>query len=366
MAVSKPFAVTLAFGAALTGYLIRPFWATLFLAGTIAVASYPLHEILTRWFRGRRHLAAALLTFSLLIFIIAPLASLVAIAVQEFTQGLQWARDSLGIESLREVSITHLPPLAQQTLHHAMALLHVNSGDLHEYAGKAVTYAQSVAPAAVSMSFGAVGATLFVLAAYYFFTVDGARTVNFLCRVSPLRATQTKELIEEFREVSSAALVGSLATSAIVGAVVAIGFAVTGVPHAVFFGIATVVAGFIPVVGSAIIWVPAAAVLAITGHLAAAIGLAVWCTVGVAVADNVIKPLLMRGKSEMHVGLLFLSLLGGLAMFGGTGIVAGPVIMAFFLALLRIYARDYITDEADGVVLDASGRPRVADDDSVH
>ena len=124
--------------------------------------------------------------------------------------------------------------------------------------------------------------------------------------------------------------------------VATIGFTIARVPHAVFLGIVTLVASFVPVVGTAIIWIPAALLLALTGHMTAAIFIAIWCGVLLTLADNVVKPLAMRGKVEMHTGLVFLALLGGITMFGLLGIIAGPLVIAFLLALLRMYERDFL------------------------
>jgi predicted PurR-regulated permease PerM len=75
--------------------------------------------------------------------------------------------------------------------------------------------------------------------------------------------------------------------------------------------------------------------------MTAAIFIAIWCGVLLTLADNVVKPLAMRGKVEMHTGLVFLALLGGITMFGLLGIIAGPLVIAFLLALLRMYERDF-------------------------
>ena len=335
------FVAVFLLGLALTGYLLWPFFSVLFMAATLAATSYGLFERLHRWVGGRTPLAAALLSLCLLAFIIAPLASIVTVTVRETIGGLQWLRDALGLNSLLDLSLSNLPPSVEQTINQVLQVLRISRPDLQEYASRALSYVQSAAPAALSVSVNAVVATLFVLVAYYFFLVDGRRLVNAICRLSPLSVSQTMELFDEFRRVSSAALLGTAVTSAVVGVVVAVGFAAVQAPHAIFFGILTLLAGFIPVVGSAIVWVPAVVILAFNHRVGAAIGLGAWCGLSVAAADNILKPVLMRGKSDVHVGLMFLALFGGLAMFGLTGIIAGPVIIAFFLAMVRIYWRDY-------------------------
>ncbi|MFL5311012.1 MAG: AI-2E family transporter, partial [Myxococcales bacterium] len=196
-------------------------------------------------------------------------------------------------------------------------------------------------PALVGASVGALASAFIMLAAFFFLLVDGRHLIRLLGRISPLQAAQTEELLQEFANVSSATLVGAALTALVQAVLATIGFALAHVPHAIFLGIATLVASFVPVVGTALIWIPVIALLVLTGHLTAAIFVGVWCGVLLTAADNVVKPLAMRGKVEMHTGLVFLALLGGITMFGLLGIIAGPLVIAFLLALLRMYERDF-------------------------
>ena len=170
---------------------------------------------------------------------------------------------------------------------------------------------------------------------------EGRRLIEWLGTVSPLQARQTRELLTEFRKVSNASVVGSVVSALGQGLLAAIGFAITRVPHALFFGLLTAIASFIPVVGTAIVWVPAVLLLGATGHMTSAVVLGAWCLVFVIGGEHIGKPLLLRGQVEMHTGLVFLSLLGGLEVFGLLGIIIGPLVISFFLALMRMYQRDF-------------------------
>jgi predicted PurR-regulated permease PerM len=333
--------VLLAVAVALTVYVIWPFRAPLFLAAVLAAAFQPLLVRTERLLKGRRRLSGALLTLLVFGTIVAPIASILAFIGQQMTQGLTWVRDSLGVQSVGQISMSRVPPEAQHAIDRILSTLHLSRDQVQSFAGKALDYAQGVGPALVGASVGAVASTLIMLAAFFFLLVDGRTLIRLLGRISPLQAAQTEELLREFANVSSATLVGAALTAAVQAILATIGFAIARVPHAVFLGIATLVASFIPVVGTALVWIPAAALLALTGHMTAAIFVAAWCGVLLTTADNVVKPLAMRGKVEMHTGLVFLALLGGITMFGLLGIIAGPLVIAFLLALLRMYERDF-------------------------
>jgi predicted PurR-regulated permease PerM len=137
-----------------------------------------------------------------------------------------------------------------------------------------------------------------------------------------------------------ATLVGTVAAAVFQGIAAGVGYALFGVPHPAFFGLLTALASFVPVVGTLVVWVPASVLLALTGHLGAGIGLAAWCVVAVVGAEHVGRPLLLGGQAEMHTGLVFLGLLGGIEMFGLIGVLAGPLVIAFFLALARMSERE--------------------------
>jgi predicted PurR-regulated permease PerM len=184
-----------------------------------------------------------------------------------------------------------------------------------------------------------------LLGGFYFLLLDGHLVVRWVAEVSPLRRGQTHELIEEFRKVAVATVLGTVAAAVFQGVAAGLGYAIFRVPHAVFFGLLTALASFVPVVGTLAVWVPAVLLLALTGHLGAGLGLAVWCLVAVVGAEHVGRPLLLGGSAEMHTGLVFLALLGGIEMFGLIGVLAGPLVVAFFLALARMSERELASAE---------------------
>ena len=344
--VPMSFRLLLAGCTALCVYLVQPFLRPLFFAGVLALAAWPAHRRLSQRLGGRPHLVAALLTLALLGLLVAPVASSVAFAVGELTSGLTWLRDALGVESLSTLSWDRTPEALQPLLDKLVNALHIGQVDLERYTGQVLQYVQQTAPTMLTASFNAAADALVVTIAFYFLIVDGHKIVEFVGRVSPLQPEQTAELLTGIRDVSSAALMGTALTSLLQGVLFCVGFALTHIPHAVFFGMITVVAGFVPVVGAALVAGPAVVGLALTGHMGGAIALAIWCILVTVVADHVVKPMLLRGRVAMHTGLVLLALLGGITGFGLSGIVAGPLVMASFMSAWRIYERDFVAPKA--------------------
>ena len=130
------------------------------------------------------------------------------------------------------------------------------------------------------------------------------------------------------------------ATAAIQGVLITLAYALARVPFPTFFSLVTVFGLFVPVIGTALVWAPICGVLAVSGRFGATTALFCFCLAVALVTENVVKPFIMRGQIEMHIGLIFISVLSGLAAFGSIGILTGALVATFFLAMLRLYQRD--------------------------
>jgi predicted PurR-regulated permease PerM len=338
--------ILLALATFLLGYVIWPFRGPMFIAAVLAAAFQPILRRTAALLRGRRRSAGGLLTLLVLAIVIAPFATVIGFATQQVLQGLAFLRDTLGLHNVNDLASARLPGAAHALLGRALAFAHLTRGQLARYIDQALAWAEHAAPAILAASGEAAFHTVILLGAFYFLLLDGHRVVRWVAAVSPLRQAQTHELIEEFRKVAVATLLGTVAAAVFQGVAAGLGYAIVGVPHAVFFGLLTALASFVPVVGTLMVWVPAALLLGATGHVGAAAGLVAWCLVAVVGAEHVGRPLLLGGSAEMHTGLVFLALLGGIEMFGLIGVLAGPLVIAFFLALARMSERELVREGA--------------------
>ncbi len=339
------FAVLFAFAIALAAYVVWPFRAPLFLALVFASVLHGVNKWMTRRLRGRRVPAAMLTAIGLLVVIIGPVAAIVGFLAGQSIKGLAFVRDQLGIHSVAELQQGALSPRGEAMVDRALAILHVSRAQIQEVAVYATSYAEHGTQSFLAGSTRAVFHAAVMVVAFYFFLLEGPRISRWLERVAPLQPRQTNDLVAEFRNVSRASIFGAAVTALFQGVAATLGFLLSGVPHAVFFGMVTLVASFIPVVGTLLVWLPAATLLFVFGHHGAAILLLVWSLVLIVGAEHLGKPFVLRalshGGEPMHTGLVFLALLGGIEMFGLIGLVLGPLAIAFFLAMVRIYERDF-------------------------
>lgn len=212
---------------------------------------------------------------------------------------------------------------------------------LQELAGSAARSAEQLAAAIASTTASAVLGLLFAMLAMHYILGNAAQIPERIANTLPLRRRYTLALIDEFRRVGRATLLGSVVTAVIQGAFAVIGFWITGVPEPIFFGAATAVASFVPVVGVMLVIVPASVGLAVTGHIAGAIVELVWGIVlVVGVSDYVIRPRLVRGEAKVPSIVTLAALIGGVEVLGLGGLLVGPVVMALALTVLRLYAAE--------------------------
>src|SRR5262249_41867174 len=152
-----------------------------------------------------------------------------------------------------------------------------------------------------------------MLVALYFLLVDGPRLVDWLADVAPIGKLRTRELLADFRNVSEALLFSSLATAGVQAAAALAGFVLAAAPQPFFFALATFIMAFIPMLGASSVTLALAALLYLSGQLGPgpAAGLALWGLLGVGLVDNLVKPLLLKGRMEIHGAVIFFALVGG-------------------------------------------------------
>ena len=191
----------------------------------------------------------------------------------------------------------------------------------------------------VSGLLGLIVEVFFVIFTMYYLFRDGDRLRHALYSVLPLEKRRAREIFERTRDVISASVYGVLAIAAIQGVLGGLGFWALGLRSPLLWGVVMLFLSMIPMLGSFIVWVPAAIYLAATGYYWKAALLAVWGGVVIGSVDNFLRPKLVGEKTRLHELLIFFSVLGGLQVFGVLGIVLGPVVVAITLALLEVFRR---------------------------
>lgn len=328
--------------------IFSPFFASIYWAFLLAFMLFPLNRRLRKALRGRNGLAASLMTIGVALGIAAPAAvGMVAFARQavELGQGVSRLGQRYQISGVGD--LLRLPVIGG-----GMQWLQSHSRiDSAQVQAWAVQGAQAAVQFLLSHSrdvlfsalglFGNLTLTLFIL---FFFFRDGDAMAERARGLIPLDPRRKARLDQHLQEVTRAVVFGTVFTALAQGALLGVGFWITGVPSPVVFGVLAAVASFIPFVGTALVWVPAALYLMVQGVAWKTIFLVAWSVVVVGSADNVLRPMLVSGKARMGTLTVFFGVLGGLAAFGFIGLFLGPVILALVLTLIEF------AEEGEGAV----------------
>jgi len=158
----------------------------------------------------------------------------------------------------------------------------------------------------------------------------------------PFSAKNTEKLRQRFRHVTTSTIVGTGATAAIQGFLVGLGFWLTGLPNAVFWGVVTMVFAILPVVGSALVWGPGALALILGNHALWGVLLAVGGAVIVGNVDYVIRPMVFRRWANIHPLVTLVGALAGVPYFGILGLLIGPLALSYLFELVKMYREEYL------------------------
>ena len=310
-------------------FVIRAFLVALILAGVFAALSRPLFLMLAAWFGGRRRTAALVTVSVLLLLIVLPLGGFLALVVTQAGEVSEaagpWIRQQSGRLQDLVAWLRGFPFVGD---------LFPGEGTFAERVGELVGRAGSFLAdnlrAATTGTLNLVIELFVMLYAVYFFLTDGPSILSRILYFMPLTLVDEQRLTAQFVSVTRATIKGSILVGLIQGALAGAAFFLLGLPGAAFWTTVMAVLSVIPVVGSAIIWGPAAIILATTGRMGAGIALAAWGLVVVGTIDNFLRPRLVGHDTKMHDLMVLISTFGGLTAFGLVGFIIGPIIAALF------------------------------------
>ncbi len=332
------FAALFIISLVLFGVIARPFIVPLVLAAFVAVLVQPLHRRLSRRLPKHRTLCAALTTIGVLLLVGLPLAAVGWVVVRELAGIADQVRafaESVDLASLRD----RLPDVARRYI----KLEPTPTAEQAVVA--AVTSAASVVRTVVGAGTDLAIDAFIAAVALYYFVLDGRRVLRGIKHLLPLEGRYFDAFVQEFRDVTYAVVYGNTATAMIQGAVGFVGLLLARVPHPVVWGVAMALVALVPLGGTALVWGPIGVALIASGRSAAGIFVLCWGALVVSTTDNLLRPRLCGSRMALHPLLVFISMFGGLTVFGLSGLLLGPLATALFMAMVRIYQRDFLASQ---------------------
>jgi len=325
--------------------VFQPFFSAIAIAAILDIVFFPLFTRLKRAFGGRRALAASVTVLMVVLSVILPLVGMGILFTKQALDLYQSlsikAQDGSldGILRFREWSAVegwlaaHAPWLDTQALN----LKGVFLGFLEKVSGFGVAFGT----AAASNVLAAVGTFAVVLFSLFFMLLDGTAFTAWAWALVPLTDEHRGAVSRTFVGIIKSAVLGSGLVAIVQGILGGLAFWIVGFPG-ILWGFVMVFTSLVPVIGTALVWIPAALVLFIQGSTGAGIFILVWGTVVISGSDNVIRLFVVKGPVSMHPLLIFFSVMGGISLSGLLGVVYGPLVLAMVLTLLEIFRGEFM------------------------
>lgn len=328
----------------LMGWLLSPFFSIIVLAAVISGAFHPLYRKLADLPKLSYGIASLLTCLLILVVLFVPIVFFVGVLAQEAFELVQLARSP-------ELSIfiqTHFTNSA--LLEHINLLLAgfdfaIDGEELKKVIseiGRAVglfLYDQARVIATNTLAF--IASSFLMLLIIFFLLIDGPRLVRFLIDLSPLPEEQSTQLTTKFKDMAGALLVGNGVCGIIQGIGGGLVFWLFGLPSAVLWGVIMSLLAFLPIIGIGAVFLPTAVFLFLKGNIGAGVVFLIVYVLLSGLVEYLLKPRMVGRRVQMHTLLVFLSIIGGLKLFGILGIIYGPLIATAFLTLTDIYHSNY-------------------------
>lgn len=318
--------IFLAFG------IFEPFFVALAWAGVLVVVSYRAYEWLAQ--RMRPSAAALASTFGVTVILIAPGVLILFVFLAQ------------GPQAIRSLHLTTdgggIPFVNRIWAHLQARFPELNSADvtaeLRRYGAEAAQFLAARLGTAVRHTAEFLFDLFITVFAMFYMFRDGSSFVTEIRRLLPLQAFERERVLEDLREIIFATVFATFLAAAAHGTLLGVVFLVFGIRAPLFWGVIMGFFSLIPAVGSALIWVPAAIGLAVSGHVGKGIGLALVCSSVVVLVDYVLRPWFISGRAQIGELLVFIGVLGGISVFGALGIVLGPIVVGLAADLLDLYS----------------------------
>jgi predicted PurR-regulated permease PerM len=313
-------------------YLLAvPFLPSLAWAVALAVPTHPIYD----WLRekiGHRNLAAGLSVLAVAVVIVAPMVLLLQEVVRQAGNLIEAVQT--GILSGRWLETLGQYPRVMSILSRTASFLDVRGAIERATAGITPQIASALAG-----SFWMAAQFLITFFLLFYFYRDRRVIMNHIRALVPLSRQEADEVFSRVNDTVFATLYGTLAVGAVQGTLGGLMFWWLGLPGAVFWGTVMALLGLIPILGAFVVWVPAAVYLALMGSWVKAIILAVWGGLIVGGIDNILYPIFVGERLRLHTVPVFIAVVGGIFVFGASGVILGPIVLAVTFALIDIWRR---------------------------
>lgn len=322
--------------------ILSPFLTSIIWAILLAIIFYPLFQRLQRLLKKRGVLSAIVMTLFVLSIIVLPFSLLMASLAIEVVEVYHQVEEIINtgqlhtyLERIKEI------PILKWTLVRLNPYVDLSQIDPLPFILKNVQQISTIVFNQTTKLLKGVSTFIagffFTLLSLYYLFKDGNHLFKRLKEIVPLPSKEKDLLIQRFKDMVYATIYGGILIAIIQGILGGLSFWILGISSPIFWGTAMAFLSFIPIGGTALIWLPASIILLVQGAFLKGfilLGLGVFV---ISMVDNLLRPSFISTRTKIHPLLLFFAVLGGIQAFGLIGVVAGPLIVTLFLTLIEIY-----------------------------
>lgn len=315
--------------------IVEPFLTEIGWAVVLAICVAPVQARLSRRFGAT--VSAASLMLMVFFVLIVPLLLVTPMLVGEGSQLVNNVKNDLDGRG----GLMGLFHLAWQWLHERLPFLPSEEEVVQQLSNRLGAFAADAARHAgriVGEAVGFVFSLTIMLCILFFLLRDGPGIARGVRRLLPFGPERNARLLVIVHDIVSTSVTSTFVIAVIQGILGGLAFLLLGVPGPLFWGCLMAVLAVLPAVGATLVWAPAALWLALSGSFGKGVVLALFGVLVLGNTDNVVRPLMLSGKSRMSTLVLIISLLGGVSAFGFIGVVLGPVVAALLTGLVESYA----------------------------
>lgn len=321
--------IVVALGAALL-WSLAPYATGIIGIPVLAVLFAPIHNWMIR--RGLPEAPTALaVTLFGAVVVILPIIAFAGLVINEAQQVTSSVLQSPVLERLSTFQVRGIPI--------GPRIAEIGSSIVRWLGGSAVGLVGTATRLALNLTIAFFGL-------YYVLKVPGEDPWLNARPYVPFSRENTDKLGKRFKDVTVSTVIGTGATAMIQGALLGIAFIIVGLPNALFWSVVTSALAILPLVGSGLVWGPAAVILALQGRPTAAVLLAVWGVAVVGGVDNFIRPIIYRRYAEVHPLITLIGAIAGVSHFGLLGLLIGPLALSYLFELIRMYREEYLEPES--------------------
>lgn len=337
---SKLYNIVLIFIVITLGYLsyriIVPFLSALAWAIVLSIVFYPVYVLLLRLVKWR-YLASFITLCIIIILIFGPFSYLSYLLTQELNTLIVHIKAG----ELNIINQISQSSAAKKIIYSILSLFNMTEGDFQKAIANSISQvgAQSFGMVKSGLGNAATALTdfLFMLLSIFFILEDGPKFLNKFSNYIPFSKEKREAMVKQIKDIVTSTIYGGIAIAVVQGAAGGFTLALLGVHAPVLWGMAMFVASFIPLLGTVVIWGPIAIYLFFQGFFLKGLILSIIGVFVISMADNILRPIFIRGKVHMPTLLIFFSILGGIKLFGFIGFIMGPLVFALFLSTIEIF-----------------------------